>query len=511
MRKPSRFVWGPARVLSLALVFGTAARAAEYSVSYVVFPPAKATAGEVFSLPVGIQNTGTKTWARDDCAANTNFFVSYHWAIGGISVGENYEGQRTPVPQAMKPGDSKKLTMVVQAPKTPGNYTLELDMVEEGVNWFSTSADKAKTGGPFSVTVQPAPATGSLDGVSFWFPLATPTSPQKVFVLRRGNCAVELDFGDGTKASLAASDAGALHPFGKGKFTVKATGCGQTVTGALEVADTACPFILPAVKVCDQILECCDIFPDLCAALGNLFPGPPQIASVDYEGGLHPGDSFAIQGEGFTLAKVVAGKAELLLKDPKGQGVTVSLEIASSADWTKSFVLGRIPSATSGVGAQTGQLRITRSDGKTSNLYPVVFAPTLEVQTVPPEMVTVACDNDVSCNRCNDSEDGCEVSGPAMTSIQGWHQSLPLVNILGACAFGGGGGTDHYSVNLTNGWMLQASALHKLYGVGTASPSGFAIGSSAVSGSVSWHVDSCEVIDYSVDLIAIGPRGVPMQ
>jgi hypothetical protein len=498
-------------VLGLGVLFGSAARAADFRVAYVVFPPSKVTAGEVFSLPVGIQNTGTKPWARDDCASDTSFFVAYHWAIGGVSTQENYEGQRTPVPQAMKQGDAKKLTMVIQAPQVPGNYTLELDMVEEGVTWFSDPPNNAKTGGPFAVTVQPAPATGSLDGVSFWFPLATPISPQKVFVLRKGNCPVELEFGDGTKASLAASDAGALHPFGLGKFPVKATGCGQTVTGELEVADTACPFILPAVKVCDQVFECCDLFPDLCAAVINLIQGPPHVDSVEYVGAVRPGDTFAISGKDFTLAVAVPGKAELLLHDIKGQQVTVPLEIGPSSDWTKTFVVARIPANTQGVVAQTGQIRITRSDGVQSNLYPVLFSPTLDVQTIPPEMVAVDCNNDVSCNRCNDSIDGCEFSGPPSTSIQGWHQSLPLVSIFGACAFGGGGGTDHYSANLANGWTLKASALHKLYGAGSADPSGFAVGSSAVSGSVSWHVDSCEVIDYSVDLVAIGPRGVPMK
>lgn len=500
--------------LVFAAAFAPGARAADFGANFVAFPPSKVTAGQVFSLPVGVQNTGTKIWARDDCAADTLFFVSYHWAVNGVSAGPNFEGQRTPIPKPMKPGDSAKLTLVVQAPLVPGDYTLVFDVVQEGFAWFSGLDLEAVTGGPWNVKVAAAPAAGSLSGISVWYPLGTPTSVQKVFVLREGNCPVDLDFGDGTKTTLPAADSGALHGFGKGKFTIKATGCGQTVTGSVEVADTACPFFVPAVKVCETIFDCCDIHPDLCAAVLGLLQGPPDIDSVEFGGELAPGRWVLLQGKNFAKGAGILGKADLLLKDPKGGEVVVPLEILGSplTEWTDTFVHARVPSGLSGVTAQTGFFRITRPDGVVSNLAPVAFSPAIEFEVLPPALVSASCANEVACNRCNDQVNDCAFPSQPATSIEGWHQSVPAFSWFGVCLLGGGGGTDHYSANLANGWTLAQSFPRVTWGEGKITGTGgFAVGSSAISGSVSWSVDGCETVDYEVDLIIKGPRGVPFQ
>jgi hypothetical protein len=36
----------------------------------------------------------------------------------------------------LEPGEQIELRLVVNAPKIPGAYILELDMLEEGVSWF---------------------------------------------------------------------------------------------------------------------------------------------------------------------------------------------------------------------------------------------------------------------------------------------------------------------------------------------------------------------------------------
>jgi len=86
-------------------------------------------------------------------------------------------------------------------------------------------------------------------------------------------------------------------------------------------------------------------------------------------------------------------------------------------------------------------------------------------------------------------------------------------SIFGVCFGGGGGGTDHYSVaTLQNQWALAALHLELPYGDGKVTGvSGFSTGSSQIGGDVSWKVDSCQVVDYTLQLIAAGPRGVPMQ
>ncbi len=498
----------------VALVFCSAgARAAGYGVTFTATPPSAVTVGQVLALDVVIQNTGDNPWTRDDCAADTKFNLFYHWSLNGVSEGPNLEGQRTPVPKTMKKGDSAKVSMVIQAPDEAGDYVLTLDMVQEGVTWFST-VDKANLGGPFSVKVKDAPAVGSISGIVPWYPLATPTSLEKIFVLREGNCSIELDFGDGTKATLSPTEAGILHSYPKGKFPLKATGCGGTVTSQIEVADTACPFFLPLFKVCEKIFDCCDVNPGICAAIIELVnTGPPKIVSVDYVGGVAPGDWLVIDGKDFVFAGSGKGKLEFLLKNPTGGELLIPLEIGpSSGAWTKEFILARIPLDASGAMAQTGFFRATRADGKQSNLYPVVFSPAIDFQTLPPSAVSASCANEVSCNWCNDKIDGCEFSGAPTTSIEGWHQSIPILGFFGICALGGGSGTDHYTASLANGWKLAAVGVHQPYGSGqiTGTP-GFTLGASAISGDVSWHVDGCKTIDYTVELVIEGPRGVPFQ
>lgn len=89
-------------------------------------------AGATTPFPVTVTNTGTTTWS----AAGPNpVRLSYHWlADGRIAV---WDGLRAPLTADLAPGASATLALPVMAPETPGAYTLRLDLVEEGVGWFS--------------------------------------------------------------------------------------------------------------------------------------------------------------------------------------------------------------------------------------------------------------------------------------------------------------------------------------------------------------------------------------
>ena len=50
------------------------------------------------------------------------------------------------------PGETADLRLEIVAPPQPGTYTLELDMVQEGVAWFG-----ARGGTPLHITVQVIP------------------------------------------------------------------------------------------------------------------------------------------------------------------------------------------------------------------------------------------------------------------------------------------------------------------------------------------------------------------
>jgi hypothetical protein len=52
----------------------------------------------------------------------------------------------------LPPGGEVEMTLTVNAPQTPGEYTLQVDMVHEGVTWF-----KEKGGRPLELRVRVQP------------------------------------------------------------------------------------------------------------------------------------------------------------------------------------------------------------------------------------------------------------------------------------------------------------------------------------------------------------------
>jgi SAM-dependent methyltransferase len=96
--------------------------------------PGAATAHASFPVALTLRNRGWRPWRSDEPRGPV--FVSYHWldADGGMAI---EDGARTPLPRPLLPDDTLSMTCHVVAPGTPGRYTLAIDLVEEGVTWFS--------------------------------------------------------------------------------------------------------------------------------------------------------------------------------------------------------------------------------------------------------------------------------------------------------------------------------------------------------------------------------------
>jgi hypothetical protein len=123
------------------------AQAAPYDAMYTPAAIPTLTSGQTISVSVAVKNTGTLTWSP----TGTNpVRLSYHWyRAGAVPAGSvpttpapNYgavvfNGLRANLPRPIGPGETIPLTARVQAPPTPGSYTLKWDMVHENVAWFS--------------------------------------------------------------------------------------------------------------------------------------------------------------------------------------------------------------------------------------------------------------------------------------------------------------------------------------------------------------------------------------
>lgn len=89
------------------------------------------TPGKVYTVKVTLTNAGSMTWV----AGGPNpFRLAYHWS-GPAPL---YEGDRTALPHDIAPGDMITIDATLKTPAVPGTYTLEWDMVHEGVTWFSS-------------------------------------------------------------------------------------------------------------------------------------------------------------------------------------------------------------------------------------------------------------------------------------------------------------------------------------------------------------------------------------
>jgi hypothetical protein len=161
----NKIIWGLA-ILALALAFGCAGNtpspvvqttpsrsqtpsepAALPSNGYkaelnLAEPPAKMRSGQKETVRVKIKNASDVMWWAKGAAVNTRpdnkFYIAAgnRWLKADGSLLTNMDG-RYGINKDLKPGEETEVPLQVTAPKDPGEYTLEIDLLQEGVAWFS--------------------------------------------------------------------------------------------------------------------------------------------------------------------------------------------------------------------------------------------------------------------------------------------------------------------------------------------------------------------------------------
>ncbi|QSZ27599.1 hypothetical protein ACETAC_01400 [Aceticella autotrophica] len=103
-----------------------------YSVDYSpVDIPKYMEKGKTYNISVTAKNTGTTTWIPNVTG------LSYHLYNASGNQCIQWDGTRNYVAQPVAPGQSYTFTLPFTAPNTAGTYQIQLDMVQEGVTWFS--------------------------------------------------------------------------------------------------------------------------------------------------------------------------------------------------------------------------------------------------------------------------------------------------------------------------------------------------------------------------------------
>ena len=120
-----------------------------------VSPPVKLRAGEKAVVQVKIKNVSNVQWwargAQFNTSTDSKFIVAAadRWLKADGSLLTNMDG-RYGITKDLKPGEEDEVPLTVTAPATPGDYTLEVDVVQEAVAWFS---DKGSPTAKIKITV----------------------------------------------------------------------------------------------------------------------------------------------------------------------------------------------------------------------------------------------------------------------------------------------------------------------------------------------------------------------
>jgi len=89
--------------------------------------------GEIVDVPVRMTNTGWRAWGD---SGDQRVRVSYHWLDEKDSV-VVFDGLRTVFAAPVAQGETAEVTMRIESPRAAGRFVLAIDLVHEGVTWFS--------------------------------------------------------------------------------------------------------------------------------------------------------------------------------------------------------------------------------------------------------------------------------------------------------------------------------------------------------------------------------------
>ena len=118
-------------------------------------PPTKLRTGQKETINIKVKNVSDVMWFQRGGEISNQTDNKFYLAAGNQWLDK--DGKQTTdeeghngIPKNLKPGEETQMTLLITAPKTPGEYFMRLDMVQEAVAWFG---DKGSTTTKVPVTV----------------------------------------------------------------------------------------------------------------------------------------------------------------------------------------------------------------------------------------------------------------------------------------------------------------------------------------------------------------------
>jgi hypothetical protein len=122
----------------------------------LIDPPAKLRAGEKATIQVKVKNASDVLWYARGAQVNDSSDTKFVMAAGDRWLNAADEklvsdmDGRYGLNKDLKPGEETEIPLTITAPKEPGDYILEVDLVQEQVAWFR---DKGSPTAKTKVTV----------------------------------------------------------------------------------------------------------------------------------------------------------------------------------------------------------------------------------------------------------------------------------------------------------------------------------------------------------------------
>jgi hypothetical protein len=104
-------------------------------------PPAKLRAGQQERVQVRVKNASDVFWwargGEQNDRSDNKFYLAAgdRWLKPDGALVTDMDG-RYGIGKDLKPGEETEIPLLVTAPKEPGDYLLEVDLLQEQVSWF---------------------------------------------------------------------------------------------------------------------------------------------------------------------------------------------------------------------------------------------------------------------------------------------------------------------------------------------------------------------------------------
>jgi hypothetical protein len=99
----------------------------------------KIVAGKRTAIRVKVTNISRHAWPAGNVSG---LHLGYRW-LDADGRASGPPGESMPLPREVAPGESISLNLKITAPSQPRTQTVEIDMVDEGISWFSEKKSSA--------------------------------------------------------------------------------------------------------------------------------------------------------------------------------------------------------------------------------------------------------------------------------------------------------------------------------------------------------------------------------